>query len=682
MTKPNMRGPTAAQINSLAGEDGPLPWADDQAEPLTAEQIARATDAINFVLVAAAVPFEHRAIIDALIGASLGAMDWFECADIVIAQRARNASKLEVKEKSTEKWTQRERDALTEWQTARGITLVESMPGGWAEGVKYKTRYRLANLFRLAIATDRRARRKVGFEKNPKRELRKAAEVAYLEFRADKQEPAKTNRFRRGRRTCDTYLKIINTALNQLSGRAYIENRNLVELLDGISLKIQEKRELLIPSLAPVPNHTQTQQTQTDNAGGMVDSFVHLSNGAKTGAVHTSQKEEYGHDVRPGQPSTPAPPLLGVSMEEFEREMWPDSLPGLFDQPASWRDLPATERQRELILKAGRIPPATRGEASDLIAELIESGALSDSLSLAELETYDPKAGGRNQKERRFCCPLCGADKPLDDDHRSLSLNTYTGAYLCHRCHAKGVLREHMGKAGPVRAFTHTGPSKPEEKSDKWREWWAKAGPVAGTLGAKYLEGRGVPLDAARAAGVRYGRWWKRGENKAEPFNAVLFPVFDLSGNLVAVQARAIFSDVKRTGGDKSQGVFLSAPDALQSPRLSMVESPIDALVLATASGFPAVATLGTTWAEWLPDALEGKDVAQAQDADEAGDKCAAALTSLLTGRATTWRLRPVGAKDWAELAEREGLDAVCECAMDATERADALDALMEAAGW
>ena len=142
-------------------------------------------------------------------------------------------------------------------------------------------------------------------------------------------------------------------------------------------------------------------------------------------------------------------------MEEFEASL-PSEFPSELDvdqaapRPGSWRDLPVTERQRESILKAGRILPATKGEASDLIAELIESGALSDFLSLAELETYDPKAGGRNQKEWRFCCPLCSADKPLDDDHRSLSLNTYTGAYLCHRCHAKGVLREHMGKAGPV----------------------------------------------------------------------------------------------------------------------------------------------------------------------------------------------------------------------------------------
>ena len=239
----------------------------------------------------------------------------------------------------------------------------------------------------------------------------------------------------------------------------------------------------------------------------------------------------------------------------------------------SWRDFPVTDRQRETLLKGNVFDiPATRGEASRRITELIESGALSDFLSLPELETYDPKAGGRNQKERRFCCPLCGADKPLDDDHRSLSLNTYNGAYHCHRCEAKGVLREHMGKAGPVRAFTHTGPTETKEKSDKWREWWTKAKPVAGTPGADYLEGRGVPLNVAEAARVKFGTWWRAGERKAEPFDAVIFPVRDKAGNLVAAQARAIAGDVKRTGGDKSQGVFLSDPDALNADQIAIVK--------------------------------------------------------------------------------------------------------------
>ena len=62
-------------------------------------------------------------------------------------------------------------------------------------------------------------------------------------------------------------------------------------------------------------------------------------------------------------------------------------------------------------------------------------------LTLQELEAFDPTAPDRG-RERRFCCPLCGTGKRIDAAHRSLSLNTDTGAWHCHRCQAGGVLRE------------------------------------------------------------------------------------------------------------------------------------------------------------------------------------------------------------------------------------------------
>ncbi len=48
-------------------------------------------------------------------------------------------------------------------------------------------------------------------------------------------------------------------------------------------------------------------------------------------------------------------------------------------------------------------------------------------LSLADLEAYDPRATERG-RERRFLCPCCGDGKPRNAAHRSLSLNTQTGA--------------------------------------------------------------------------------------------------------------------------------------------------------------------------------------------------------------------------------------------------------------
>lgn len=353
------------------------------------------------------------------------------------------------------------------------------------------------------------------------------------------------------------------------------------------------------------------------------------------------------------------PPIVGQDGDEYCRENYDEEV----EEPKTWCDRPITDKQRDLLLKGNVFDiPATRGEASDRIKELIESGALSDSLSLAELEAFDRKAPGHSRNRRRFCCPLCGDAKPMDASHRSFSVNMLTGGYRCFRCNAKGKLREYLGDAGVTRIFTHTGPTK-EKADDKWKKWWALAQPLRDTPGADYLEGRGVPLDVAEAAGVRFGVWWKAGDDKAEPFDAVLFPIRDKGGRLVAVQARAIEGGDKRTGGDKSAGVFFTTPG--RSQRLAVVEAPIDALILA-ACDLPAVALCGTTWPSWLPSALAGRDAAMAQDADEAGDKCARELGALLC----SWRLRPEGAKDWAELAARNGLDAVEQCVMDATEYA------------
>lgn len=667
--------PNNSTTKSLGLDAGPLPWADEQAKPLTAEQIARATDAINFVLVAAGTPDTHRAYLDALIGASLGATDWFEAADIEVGQRARQVSTIGLKDKTIEKWVQREREEFSEWQTAREITLIEAMPGGKQDGINHKSKYRLASLFRLAIETDRRARLKPGFERNPKRELRKAAEAVYAEFRAGRQEPAKRNRFRKARRSCDTYLKLINTYLEQLCGQALLERRDLPMLLDGISLIIQKKRELLINSLAPTKNRTQVQQTQEDNPGEWVDNIVHSKNGADSGFVHTDFNKSM--DKKTGPP-------IGQSMEDFLTENFPDELDvgeAVENLSPSGDEISTggpTQKMRDLILRAGRIVPASFSEASALIAELIAAGAFSTFLSLEELRGYDAGGGRGPGANQRWCCPPCG--KTITDAHRDLSVDIHTGEYFCHACHTRGVLREYLGVSSSPRPFIHPAPQPPEPKSDKWREWWDRAEPVAGMPGARYLEGRGVPIEIATAAGVRYGQWWKRGANGPERFNAVLFPMFDADGNLVAVIARATVGKIMRTGGDKSLGVFCASPDVLKAERIAICEAPIDALILA-AIGLNAIAIGGTSWAEWLPGVLAGKDVALAFDADEldkhgrrAGDDCAAALGSLLSGRATVWRLRPQGYKDWSEIAEWDGLDGVYNCAITAMERAPELE--------
>jgi hypothetical protein len=348
---------------------------------------------------------------------------------------------------------------------------------------------------------------------------------------------------------------------------------------------------------------------------------------------------------------------VGQKVEEFIAETF-----GREGEANGWRNLPTTDKQHDLLLKGNVFDiPAKRGDASDRINELLASGALCDWLSLAELESFDSRAGGRGKTERRFCCPLCGTDKRIDHAHRSLSVNTHTGVYFCHRCQTEGKLREFCEAPAqiPTRVFLKNEPEK-KPTNDNWRKWVTSAKPIAGTPGAVYLESRGIPTAAAEAAGVKFGTWWRWNDDaeKVEPFDAVIFPIRNPDGELVAATARAIVGATKNTRGEKSAGVFCATPDALDAKVIAITEGPADALALA-ACGLAAVALVGTSFGDWLLDTLAGRDVLPATDADAAGDQCAAKFQDALAGRAVVLRLRPESAKDWAELAEKQGLDAV-----------------------
>jgi hypothetical protein len=283
-------------------------------------------------------------------------------------------------------------------------------------------------------------------------------------------------------------------------------------------------------------------------------------------------------------------------------------------------------------------------------------------LSLAELEANDPQAPP-SAGERRFCCPLPScADKPVDGNHRSLSVNVGTGLWRCYRCNARGKLREYWSAqpvssrarshAAVARAFRLTPePSPPSPEAAPWRDQWTVSKPLAATSGAAYLAGRSIPLAVAEAAGVRwapafYGR------------PAVVFPLTDPDGQLVAVTGRHTDGCDKpkaHTAGPKSLGLF-ATPGALAAAPLVITEAPLDALALA-ACGVPAVALCGTTGPRWLPRRAALRPVLLALDNDpaglEGGVKLGAELYSL--GARCEW-LRPVR-KDWADDLAAVGRD-------------------------
>ena len=338
-----------------------------------------------------------------------------------------------------------------------------------------------------------------------------------------------------------------------------------------------------------------------------------------------------------------------------------------------------------------------------------------DALDLAKLKSFDAGGGRGTGLNRRFCCPLCGIERPRDVAHRCLIYRADSGAWNCKRCGAAGKLRDFWEKrdgyaaSGATTTGTATGANwrharaqneraqlsqlrddptttasgftgAPigDDTDDNWRRKLSDFKPLAETPGADYLSGRGIPLDVAQLAGVRFCPTWMRSE-KWRGYPAVVFPIRDRAGALVAAQGRSIKPTTGAnalTAGKKSHGVFLAparigdqvfGPFDARSPGVIICEAPIDALSLATC-GFPALALVGinkaaTTGPAWLRLACGLKTVFPAFDADEAGDEAAPAFSAhMATYGARCVTLRPDdGAKDWNEALQARGRDALSD---------------------
>jgi DNA primase len=296
-------------------------------------------------------------------------------------------------------------------------------------------------------------------------------------------------------------------------------------------------------------------------------------------------------------------------------------------------------------------------------------------LYLAQLEAADPRAP--QGVERRFCCPFCGDGKARDAAHRSLNVNTQNGAFVCQRCKESGKLadfweerpqtnrrdfaRQQLQRATALPTAA-TPPSdeaqiEAQAKADRLTAQLESARPLEGTSGAAYLLGRGVSVEVASAAGVQFCPDWMKSP-KWRGCAAVIFPIRNRAGDIVAAQGREIGGAGKFSLGPKSQGIFATA-GALDSKRLIIAEAPIDALSLAVA-GCPAVALCGTSGPDWLPKFCYRRRVLLAFDADDAGDDAARDLMPKLESfGATCERLRPEGAKDWNELLNVSGSDEI-----------------------
>ncbi len=190
------------------------------------------------------------------------------------------------------------------------------------------------------------------------------------------------------------------------------------------------------------------------------------------------------------------------------------------------------------------------------------------------------------------------------------------------------------------------------------KERLARATPLAGTPGQTYVKRRGVPVDVAHAADVRFDA-----DFGGRP--AVLVALRDHEDALTSVHGR--YLHVVR-GQNKMLtigpgGGAVSVLGGWRVDPLILVEGLFDALSLA-ACGWAAVATIGR-WAPWLPEVSAGRMVWLAFDASKPGEADAAQYAERLHEADTRRLSPPPRCKDWNTALVKRGRATVARWVRD-----------------
>lgn len=281
------------------------------------------------------------------------------------------------------------------------------------------------------------------------------------------------------------------------------------------------------------------------------------------------------------------------------------------------------------------------------------------SLTLAEVEAFDP-GGGKGTGNVRYCCPLCNEGRTMNDEHRTLAVKD-DGVWQCFRCNETGRFKD--GTCANAQVDRGTGnfphPGRPSAKlTEGSKKPYDFEKVLAGFStepkknGREYLKGRGLGTE-----GVLFGNRY-HAKDKADR-EAVAFPTVNAQGETVGL-AVVFLDGTKRTykRGERQNGVY-ATPGAMESVKVAVVESAIDALSLALA-GLPSIATIGTSVPEWVGKRLALKTVYVSHDADKAGDDAAKKVSERCQKfGATVQRWRPEGHKDWNDVLVKGGLEAL-----------------------
>lgn len=189
-----------------------------------------------------------------------------------------------------------------------------------------------------------------------------------------------------------------------------------------------------------------------------------------------------------------------------------------------------------------------------------------------------------------------------------------------------------------------------------------RAQPLAGTDGQAYVERRGIALDIAAAAGVRFCPDWA-----GRP--AVLIALRDRDGELRSVHGRYLHNV---RGQDKmltigAGGGAISALGGWRTDPLIVVEGLFDALSLAVC-GHAAIATIGRD-VPWLASIAAGREIHIAFDGTRPGEREAARLAAALVGARVHRLPPPPRCKDWNTALVKRGPSEVAKWLRDGVQR-------------
>jgi len=245
-------------------------------------------------------------------------------------------------------------------------------------------------------------------------------------------------------------------------------------------------------------------------------------------------------------------------------------------------------------------------------------------LTLLEIENYMGQGRGRpSGKYLRYFCPIHGSDK-----QRSLSLNPDTGYFKCFACGAWGYLREEkqewekqLKKHAPHRTETEESGMLRSDLGGLLREFQTA---LPGSLGEKYLQKRGIPLELAQAYGAGYaapGKWPHR--SRKWKYGHIIFPHTNPAGEVVNLYGRAVDiieeapKELRHNHLPGSKGIFNA--HALSSDVVFICEGVFDALSLIAAGYKNACAIFGVDGLRW--EWVTARRVVFCFDYDVAGER-------------------------------------------------------------